>query len=78
MKFTLAKKILKQSKINLPIQDAAGGSLRQKDPKETSKIHLNTLLMDLELYDLLIFSKQSEFLKKLKSGICYQSIIKNC
>ena len=33
-------------------RNAAGGSLRQKDPKETAKIPLNTLHMDLELSNL--------------------------
>ena len=30
-------------------RNAAGGSLRQKDPKDTAKIPLKYLLMDLEL-----------------------------
>ena len=47
-------------------RNAAGGSLRQKDPKETSKIPLKYFAYGLGAIDPKIFNKQSEFLKKIE------------
>ena len=47
-------------------RNAAGGSLRQKDPKETSKIPLKYFAYGLGAIDPKIFIKQSEFLKKIE------------
>ncbi len=46
-------------------RNAAGGSLRQKDPKETSKIPLKYFAYGLGAVEPMIFKKQSDFLKKL-------------
>ncbi len=46
-------------------RNAAGGSLRQKDPNETKKIPLRYFAYGLGASDPIIFSKQSEFLKKI-------------
>ncbi len=48
-------------------RNAAGGSLRQKDPKETSKIPLKYFAYGFGLIEPMIFSTQSEFLEKIKS-----------
>ena len=46
-------------------RNAAGGSLRQKDPEETSKIPLKYFAYGLGAIKPMIFNKQSEFLKKI-------------
>ena len=48
-------------------RNAAGGSLRQKDPKETSKIPLKYFAYGFGEIQPMIFSKQSEFLSKISS-----------
>ena len=48
-------------------RNAASGSLRQKDPNETKKIPLNFIAYTFGYSKKLNVSKQSEFLKKLKS-----------
>ena len=47
-------------------RNAAGGSLRQKDPKETAKIPLEYFAYGFGAIEPMIFSKQSEFLNKIK------------
>ena len=47
-------------------RNAAGGSLRQKDPKETSKIPLKYFAYGYGLIEPLTFKTQSEFVSKLK------------
>ena len=46
-------------------RNAAGGSLRQKDPKETSKIPLQYFAYGFGAIEPMQFSKQSEFLSKI-------------
>ena len=46
-------------------RNAAGGSLRQKNPKAVSKIPLKYFAYGFGLIEPMIFSKQSEFLKKI-------------
>ncbi len=46
-------------------RNAAGGSLRQKDPKETSKIPLKYFAYGFGAVEPMIFSKQSEFIEKI-------------
>ncbi len=46
-------------------RNAAGGSLRQKDPRETSKIPLKYFAYGFGEVKPMIFKKQSEFLKKI-------------
>ena len=46
-------------------RNAAGGSLRQKDPKETAKIPLKYFAYGYGEIKPMIFKKQSEFLKKI-------------
>ena len=46
-------------------RNAAGGSLRQKDPKETSKIPLKYFAYGIGLIEPNIFLTQSEFLHKI-------------
>ena len=46
-------------------RNAAGGSLRQKDPKETAKIPLTYFAYGFGAIEPMTFSKQSEFLKKI-------------
>ena len=48
-------------------RNAAGGSLRQKDYKETKKIPLKFLAYGFGLVEPINFKKQSEYLKLLKS-----------
>ena len=61
-------------------RNAAGGSLRQKDPKETAKIPLKYFAYGFGVIRPFNFSKQSEFLKKFQSGdllsIHYQKLLK--
>ena len=47
-------------------RNAAGGSLRQKNPKETARIPLEYFAYGFGAVEPMIFSKQSEFLLKLK------------
>ena len=59
-------------------RNAAGGSLRQKDPKETSKIPLKYFAYGFGAIEPLIFSKQSEFLEKIKNwGFTVNPLVKN-
>ena len=46
-------------------RNAAGGSLRQKDPKETSKIPLKYFAYGFGAVEPMIFRKQSEFLERI-------------
>ena len=46
-------------------RNAAGGSLRQKDPKETSKIPLKYFAYGFGAVEPMIFKEQLEFLKKI-------------
>jgi len=48
-------------------RNAAGGSLRQKNPEETSKIPLKYFAYGFGVIEPMIFSTQSEFLEKIKS-----------
>ena len=48
-------------------RNAAGGSLRQKNSKETSKIPLKYFIYGFGAIDPMIFDTQSEFLKKVES-----------
>ncbi len=48
-------------------RNAAGGSLRQKNPKETSKIPLKYFAYGFGLIEPMKFKKQSEFLKKISN-----------
>ncbi len=48
-------------------RNAAGGSLRQKDPKETSKIPLKYFAYGFGAVEPMTFVTQSEFLEKIKS-----------
>ena len=67
MKFLSVKRILKkiQDKFANP-RNAAGGSLRQKNPKETARIPLEYFAYGFGAVEPMIFSQQSEFLLKLK------------
>ncbi len=47
-------------------RNAAGGSLRQKDPKETKKIPLKFFAYGFGIIEPMIFKTQSEFISKLK------------
>ena len=47
-------------------RNAAGGSLRQKDPKETSKIPLKYFAYGFGVIDPMIFKTQFEFLERIK------------
>lgn len=48
-------------------RNAAGGSLRQKDPNETSKIPLKYFAYGFGAIEPMVFNSQSEFLKKIDS-----------
>ncbi len=48
-------------------RNAAGGSLRQKDSKDTSKIPLKFFAHGFGVIDPMIFETQSEFINKIKS-----------
>ena len=59
-------------------RNAAGGSLRQKNPKETSKIPLKYFAYGLGAVKPIYFSKQSEFLKTISNwGFVTNSISKS-
>ncbi len=47
-------------------RNAAGGSLRQKDPRETKKIPLRFFAYGFGVINPMTFQKQSEFISKLK------------
>ncbi len=47
-------------------RNAAGGSLRQKNPKETSKIPLKYFAYGFGAIEPMLFLKQSEFLEKIR------------
>ena len=47
-------------------RNAAGGSLRQKDPKQTSKIPLKYFAYGFGVIEPMIFKTQSEFINKIK------------
>ena len=47
-------------------RNAAGGSLRQKDPRETKKIPLKFFAYAFGVIEPMIIKKQSEFIKKIK------------
>ena len=58
----ISKKNFKKIKGNFANpRNAAGGSLRQKDPKETAKIPLQYFAYGFGLIKPMIFKKQSEF-----------------
>ncbi len=48
-------------------RNAAGGSLRQKNPKETSKIPLRYFAYGFGAVEPMLFDKQSEFLSTIKN-----------
>ena len=48
-------------------RNAAGGSLRQKDPKETSRIPLKFFAYGFGVINPMVYKTQSEFISKLKS-----------
>ena len=59
-------------------RNAAGGSLRQKDPKATSKIPLKYFAYGLGAFNSITFSKHSEFLKEIsKWGFITNPLTKN-
>ncbi len=59
-------------------RNAAGGSLRQKDPDETSKIPLKYFAYGVGEVNPMIFEKQSEFLEKIsKWGFKTNKLSKN-
>ncbi len=58
-------------------RNAAGGSLRQKDSRETSKIPLKYFAYGFGAVEPMIFTTQSEFLKKIKDwGFSINPLIK--
>jgi len=58
-------------------RNAAGGSLRQKNPKDTKKIPLKYFAYGFGAMDPIKFSKQSEFLKSMKDfGFSINPLIK--
>ncbi len=63
----IGKKDFKKIKKNFANpRNAAGGSLRQKDPKETNKIPLKFFAYGFGVINPMIYKKQSEFISKLK------------
>ena len=63
----IGKKDFKKLKKNFANpRNAAGGSLRQKDPKETEKIPLKFFAYGFGVINPMIYKKQSEFISKLK------------
>ena len=64
----IGKKDFKEIKDNFANpRNAAGGSLRQKDPKETSKIPLQYFAYGFGAIETMDFKTQSNFLKKISS-----------
>ena len=63
----IGKKDFKSLKKNFANpRNAAGGSLRQKDPKETKKIPLKFFAYGFGVIEPMIYKSQSEFISKLK------------
>ncbi len=63
----IGKKDFKKLKKNFANpRNAAGGSLRQKDPKETKKIPLKFFAYGFGIINPMIYKTQSEFISKLK------------
>ena len=63
----IGKKDFKKIKKNFANpRNAAGGSLRQKDPKETQKIPLKYFAYGFGVISPMIYKTQSEFISKLK------------
>ena len=63
----LGKKDFKKLKKNFANpRNAAGGSLRQKDPRETKKIPLKFFAYGFGIINPMIYKTQSEFISKLK------------
>ena len=60
------KDFQKLEKIFANPRNAAGGSLRQKNPKETKKIPLKFFAYGFGIIDPMIYKTQSEFISKLK------------
>ncbi len=60
------KDFKKLEKIFANPRNAAGGSLRQKNPKETKKIPLKFFAYGFGVIDPMIYKTQSEFISKLK------------
>ena len=67
--FISKKDFLKISNKFANPRNAAGGTLRQKDPKETSKIPLKYFAYGFGKVSPMKFKTQHEFLKKLNNGI---------
>ena len=66
----IGKKDFKEIKDNFANpRNAAGGSLRQKDPKETSKIPLKYFAYGFGAIETMDFKTQSNFLKRLVVGV---------
>tara|TARA_X000001036_G_scaffold302765_1_gene281817 strand:- start:274 stop:2307 length:2034 start_codon:yes stop_codon:yes gene_type:complete len=64
----IGKKDFNNIKVNFANpRNAAGGSLRQKDSRETSKIPLKYFAYGFGAVKPMIFTTQSEFLKKIKN-----------
>ena len=58
-------------------RNAAGGSLRQKDPKETSRIPLKYFAYGFGAVKPMVFNTQSEFLEKIKNwGFSINPLVK--
>ena len=66
MKFTLKKDFLKLKDKFANPRNAAGGSLRQKNPQDTSKIPLKYFAYGFGAVEPMIFKTQSEFLERIK------------
>ncbi len=63
----IGKKDFKKIKKNFANpRNAAGGSLRQKDPRETKKIPLKFFAYGFGLVNPMVYKTQSEFISKLK------------
>ena len=54
-------------------RNAAGGSLRQKNPKDTAKIPLKFFAHGFGVVSPMIFKTQSEFINKLINGVFSKS-----
>ena len=74
----ISKKDFKKIKKNFANpRNAAGGSLRQKDPKQTSKIPLKYFAYGLGAIEPMVFKEQSEFLKKIEEwGFSINPLVK--
>ena len=68
MKFLLEKRFTKiKDKFANP-RNAAGGSLRQKDPRQTARMPLKYYAYGFGELEPMIFKTQSEFLEKYQNG----------